>query len=127
MGSGCHLLTGANDLTLEDGEGAASSESGPGSTASQASTQSTGSESTGSGSQLASSGSEGSTTSGPINCDYPAGPYGRQAGLVLDPDLAVEAYLEGASGPSMVTAQDLFDCQGQNGTKALLITTSSLT
>ncbi len=135
---GCNLLTGADDITLGDGEGAesagSSSESGSGSNAGPTSGPSTGTQAgptTGPGvgpTVGPSSGSEsGSTGSGQVSCDYPAGPYGKQAGLVLDPNFVVEAYLEGSSAPSMVTGQDLFDCQGQDGTKALLITTSSLT
>jgi hypothetical protein len=129
---GCNALTGADEIDLGD----ETDTSEGGSTSSNATSVTTGQSSGGesglggqnsssSGGATASAG--GGTVTGPVVCDYPSGPYGRQAGLILDPTFSVQAYVEGSNAPTTVTAADLFDCQGQGGTKALLITTSQLT
>ena len=72
-----------------------------------------------SSSQMASS-----TTGGPDPCVYPAGPYGVAQGQIVPPTLSWQVYAPGASSPSTLTSEDLFDCDGTKGIDVIVVDTS---
>jgi|HubBroStandDraft_2_1064218.scaffolds.fasta_scaffold249414_2 hypothetical protein len=61
---------------------------------------------------------------GPLECPYPAGPYGTTVGAVLDPTLQWQAYAPGATAASTLAITDLYDCDGKKGINALVFDTS---
>jgi hypothetical protein len=61
---------------------------------------------------------------GPLECPYPAGPYGVAVGDVLDPSLSWQAYAPGATAASTLSISDLYDCDGKKGINALVFDTS---
>jgi hypothetical protein len=63
----------------------------------------------------------GPTTSGPTQCEYPAGPYGLQAGQRLDPSLSWQGYRANGSSVESISIVDLFDCDGSKNIDAVLI------
>ncbi len=132
----CNMVTGADDVTYSDDDDGQSTSSGT----------ATGGGATGTGQQAATTGvtagaggatsgtpaataaattSTGAGAGGP-GCDaYPAGPYGVAQGQVVPPTLSWQGYAPGASSPSTITMQDLWDCDGMNGgIDAIIIDTS---
>ena len=56
---------------------------------------------------------------------YPAGPYGTGVGKVVNPGLAWKGYLPGVSTVSVITPQDLWDCDGSKGIDAIMFDVSA--
>jgi hypothetical protein len=144
--SGCNDLTGAGDLTIDDGRGGASAaSSGVGPTTGPSSTVTTGTSSsgatTGGGGAPAGAGATSSssavtttTTSSSVAsssgsptgaCTYPAGGYGVDMGTIVAPTFSWQGYAEGSAQLSTISIEAYFDCDGTKGVNALLVDVSA--
>ncbi len=59
-------------------------------------------------------------------CAYPEGPYGVEKGDVVPPDLEWQGYRPGDSEPSTISIREMYDCDGNKGINALLVSTSKI-
>lgn len=120
----CNSITGSDDVQFDDdddgGSQVASSGNGSGSGATTGSTGGM----AGVGGNATTTGATSGAGAGPQNCTYPAGPYGVDQGEVVPPTISWQGYAPGASSPSTITMQDLFDCDGSRGIHAVIVDTS---
>lgn len=123
----CNMVTGADGIVIaadddDDGSGAGqggAATAGPGATNGAGGDQTV----TGAGGMTTSSGSQG-VGAGPTNCEYPMGPYGVAQGQVVPPTISWQGYAPGASAPSTITMESLFDCDGSKNVNAIIVDTS---
>jgi len=125
--SGCNILTGVQDFSLDAADGGGGATGGPGGGGADAAGGAPGAggddgpPGSGASSGVGGSGGGGSTTTGPgMECVYPTGPYGTSAGATLDPAMSWQAFPENGSSMQSVSVLDLFDCDGSKGTSAVL-------
>ncbi len=123
----CNMVTGADGIVIADedddetsgaGQGGATT-AGPGATNGAGGDPST----VGAGGMATSSGTQG-VGAGPTSCEYPAGPYGVGQGQVVPPTISWQGYAPGASAPSTITMESLFDCDGSKNINAIVVDTS---
>lgn len=144
----CNSLTGVNDLTLDNSDPAAGAGAGGGEATSDGAgagpaTHEGGAAPSGGGgaggdtgvttstsetttSTTTSTSSTTTTTQSPVDCQYPDGGYGINAGSIVNGNLAWQGYSEGSSQLGSVSIQDYFDCDGSKGINALLIDSSAV-
>jgi len=60
-----------------------------------------------------------------IACTYPTGPYGVDIGSIPKPTLSWQGYAEGASVVSTIRLQDLYDCNGDQGVRVIVLAQSA--
>lgn len=65
------------------------------------------------------------SSGGPVDCDYPDGGFGVNAGNYVQGNLAWQGYTEGSGQTTTLSIQDYFDCDGSKGINALLIINSA--
>jgi len=59
-------------------------------------------------------------------CTLPSGPYGTNAGDVIDPNLEWQGYVNDSGQTTTVHLRDYYDCDGSRGVRALVIDESAL-
>ncbi len=122
----CNAITGADDVQFDDddddgGSQVASSGNGSGS---GVTTGGMGGMAGVGGGATNGTGVTSGAGAGPQNCTYPPGPYGVDQGEVVPPTISWQGYAPGASSPTTITTQDLFDCDGSRGIHAVIVDTS---